>query len=221
MLGADDALSSAGMNGYSDYRYSTAAKGHTNAYLLDPVLALLRAGPRAGRLLDAGCGNGSLSASYLPYAREVYAIDLSETGVAFAGSAIGQARVRVASVYDDFTQLFTGAASFDTIVSTEVIEHLYEPRAFVRRVLEALTPGGQFIVTTPYHGYAKNVAVALAGKFDAHVGPNWDGGHIKFFSRATLTELLAGEGLSDISFVGAGRVPFLWKSMVLRAVKPR
>ena len=36
----------------------------------------------------------------------------------------------------------------------EVIEHLYQPRAFVlfiRSILEA-SGGGQFIVTTPYHG---------------------------------------------------------------------
>lgn len=39
----------------------------------------------------------------------------------------------------------------------EVIEHLYQPRAFVlfiRSILEA-SGGGQFIVTTPYHGYLK------------------------------------------------------------------
>ena len=41
----------------------------------------------------------------------------------------------------------------------EVIEHLYQPRAFVlfiRSILEA-SGGGQFIVTTPYHGYLKSL----------------------------------------------------------------
>lgn len=44
----------------------------------------------------------------------------------------------------------------------EVIEHLYSPRtfaAFIRSILEA-NGGGRFILTTPYHGYLKNLSIA-------------------------------------------------------------
>lgn len=74
----------------------------------------------------------------------------------------------------------------------EVIEHLYQPRAFVlfiRSILEA-SGGGQFIVTTPYHGYLKNLTIALANKMDYHLSALWEGGHIKFWSRRTLAILL-------------------------------
>ena len=57
---------------------------------------------------------------------------------------------------------------FRTVISMEVIEHLYSPRtfaAFVRSILEA-NGGGRFILTTPYHGYLKNLSIALAGKAD-------------------------------------------------------
>jgi hypothetical protein len=37
------------------------------------------------------------------------------------------------------------------------------------------------IITTPYHGYLKNIALSVSVKFDHHVNPLWDGGHIKFF----------------------------------------
>jgi len=43
------------------------------------------------------------------------------------------------------------------------------------------------------------------------------GGHIKFWSRATLTALLAEEGFTVAHFEGAGRLPYLWKSMVVVA----
>ena len=103
------------------------------------------------------------------------------------------------------------------MVSTEVVEHLYRPRllpAFARGLLE---PGGYLVVSTPYHGYLKNLALSGSNGWDAHHTPLWDGGHIKFWSRATLTRLLEENGFEVVSFSGAGRLPWLWKSMILVA----
>jgi len=63
----------------------------------------------------------------------------------------------------------------------------------------------------------KNLALAATGKLDGHFTVLWDGGHIKFFSRRTLTTLLEQEGFHVVEFRGAGRWPYLWKSMVLAA----
>lgn len=75
------------------------------------------------------------------------------------------------------------------------------------------------VITTPYHGYLKNLALSLLDKWDVHHTPLWHGGHIKFWSRATLTELLDRHGFDVVGFSGVGRVPYLWKSMVLVARK--
>jgi 2-polyprenyl-3-methyl-5-hydroxy-6-metoxy-1,4-benzoquinol methylase len=206
---------------YREYDYRSGAAQHSNAYLEGPVTAMLRMTEPSERLLDAGCGNGSLSSLFRRYARNVYAFDLSESGVAIARQVLGADRARVASVYEDFTRLFADAPQFDVIVSCEVIEHLYDPRAFVRRAHEALEPGGHLVLSTPYHGYVKNLALALTGKLDAHFSALWDGGHIKFWSPRTLTSLLVEQGFVDIAFRGAGRLPGLWKSMVLMGRKPR
>ena len=53
---------------------------------------------------------------------------------------------------------------WDLIVSQEVIEHLYAPRRFVAEMFDLLRPGGVCIVTTSYHGYFKNLVLALSGK---------------------------------------------------------
>ena len=101
----------------------------------------------------------------------------------------------------------------------EVIEHLYQPRAFVlfiRKILEA-NGGGQFIVTTPYHGYLKNLTIAAANKMDYHLSALWEGGHIKFWSRRTLTILLRDAGYHHLAFTGAERIPYLWRHMVFSA----
>ncbi len=54
----------------------------------------------------------------------------------------------------------------------------------------------------------------MSGKLDSHFTALWDGGHIKFFSMATLTALLKEAGFSDVSFIRVGRIPILAKSMV-------
>ena len=74
-----------------------------------------------------------------------------------------------------------------------------------------LKPNGKFIITTPYHGYIKNLLLAITGKMKRHFTVLWDGGHIKFFSVATLKNLLLTTGFKDFKFNFAGRHPYLWK----------
>ena len=76
------------------------------------------------------------------------------------------------------------------------------------------------IISTPYHGYWKNLALALSGRMDAHFTALWDHGHIKFWSRRTLGDLLREAGFVDIRFWRVGRVPALAKSMIVMARKP-
>jgi hypothetical protein len=72
---------------------------------------------------------------------------------------------------------------------------------------------------TPYHGYLKNLALSVFDKWDFHHTPLWHGGHIKFWSKRTLTQLLTDSGFDVVEFHGVGRLPYLWKSMVLVATK--
>jgi len=113
-----------------------------------------------------------------------------------------------------------GELPFDIVISTEVVEHLYAPREWARGCFGALRPGGRFICTTPYHGYLKNLVISLAGKWDSHANPLWDGGHIKLWSKRTLTKLLSEVGFRNFEFRGAGRLPGLWMTMIVRAEKP-
>ena len=91
---------------------------------------------------------------------------------------------------------------------------------FARRCSDLLLPGGLCVLTTPYHGYIKNLALALTNRFDRHVDPLWDGGHIKFWSRATLGRLLREHGFETIRLRRVGRVPWLAKSILAVFRKP-
>jgi hypothetical protein len=108
----------------------------------------------------------------------------------------------------------------DAVVSTEVVEHLYAPRPYARRCFEAVRRGGRFVCTTPYHGYLKNLAISVCGKWDSHVNPWWDGGHIKLWSRRSLSRLLTETGFRNLQFAGVGRVSRLWMSMAVAGDRP-
>jgi 2-polyprenyl-3-methyl-5-hydroxy-6-metoxy-1,4-benzoquinol methylase len=122
-------------------------------------------------------------------------------------------------VQDNPAELLKQEKVFDAAVSTEVIEHLFSPHLLPIYAKSILKESGYFIITTPYHGYLKNLALSLLGSWDQHHSPLWHGGHIKFWSRATLTQLLTENGFNVVSFSGVGRYPYLWKSMVIVAQK--
>ncbi|MEI2582835.1 class I SAM-dependent methyltransferase [Scytonema sp. PRP1] len=134
----------------------------------------------------------------------------SASGIAIASQNFPDCHFIQASIYDSPKAELLNA--FDIVISVEVIKHLFYPRELVRLARKCLKPGGHLIMTTPYHGYLKNLILALSGKMDNHFSVLWDGGHIKFFSVKSLSELLETEGYTNIQFKFAGRLPYLWKS---------
>ncbi|MCS4136366.1 class I SAM-dependent methyltransferase [Salinibacter ruber] len=78
------------------------------------------------------------------------------------------------------------------------------------------------MLSTPYHGYLKNLAMALLGKIGTtHYSPLWTHGHIKIWSPSTLQQLLEETGFRDVQYRRVGRIPPLAKSMIAIAKKPR
>lgn len=203
---------------YREWGYTTAAPLCSHRYLLPCVLDLLGPIEPGLRVLDVGCGNGAMASELLARGCRVVGIDLSEHGIDLARRNHPGARFEVQAADDQLLERL-GEAPFDRVLSTEVVEHLYAPREFARGCAAALRPGGRFVCSTPYHGYLKNLAIAVAGKWDRHANPLWDGGHIKLWSRQTLGALIAEAGLNNIRFRGAGRYPWLWMSMVMSGDK--
>jgi SAM-dependent methyltransferase len=80
---------------------------------------------------------------------------------------------------------------------------------------ENLPIGNKFQLIISNHGYLKNLFIASLNRFDKHVDPLWEGGHIKFFSKDSLYKLFEEMKIKPIGFYGSGRLPLLWKSMVV------
>ncbi len=205
------------MSEYVDYGYTSDAYDHVHAYLLPPILKILA--QRADRtILDVGCGNGWLVNHLISLGFNAYGTDASITGIEIANRK-NKERFFVQNLSQDNLPASLQSHRFNTIISSEVIEHLYSPKHyfnFCHQVLQH-AGGGELIVSTPYHGYLKNLALALSGKMDKHFSAGWEGGHIKFWSKQSLSRALAGHGFKVTQFVGCGRMPYLWKSMIMCA----
>jgi 2-polyprenyl-6-hydroxyphenyl methylase/3-demethylubiquinone-9 3-methyltransferase len=206
--------------GYQDYGYHSAGLGCSHDYLLPKVFEILEARRNGGsqsRIFELGCGNGSVANALHQRGFEVQGIDYSESGIQVAREHYPHLKLDVGSAYDDLAGKY---GKFPLLLSLEVVEHLFFPRKFAKAAFDLLEDGGTAVISTPYHGYWKNLALALSGKMDAHFTALWDGGHIKFWSAETMTTLLTEAGFRDMKFYRAGRIPALAKSMIVVARKP-
>jgi SAM-dependent methyltransferase len=95
-------------------------------------------------VLDAGCGEG-YGSDMLAAVADVVGVDLDEGVVRHAGRTYPRARFESA----DLLALPFPDASFDAVVTLQVVEHMSGPREFVAECIRVLRPGGRLILSTP------------------------------------------------------------------------
>lgn len=187
-------------------------------YIAPKIIEIIK-NSEARRIVDVGCGNGALVGQLTELGYIAVGIENDPIGRSLADKAYTGCHFYDFSVHSDPAELLATEPLFDTVISTEVIEHLFSPHQLIQYAHAILVPDGELILSTPYHGYVKNLAIAVTGKWDHHHTALWHGGHIKFWSRKTLETLVEQNGFRVTGFHGVGRVPFLWKSMIITARK--
>lgn len=155
------------------------------------ILKLVDDAKRPLRILDVGTADGYLGAI------------LKERGHYVAGVERDPRLVEKArSIYDRFFQAdidrfeFPERAAYDLVIFADVLEHLIDPAAVLRRAIASLKPNGKIIISVPN---VANIAVRLSlllGRFDYGDRGILDRTHLRFFTRQTLTKLLQESGLS-------------------------
>lgn len=93
-----------------------------------------------GKLLDIGCGNKPYYQLFAPRVKEYVGLDFKKT----AGERIGHADIIGSALDLPFADNF-----FDTVLSTEVLEHVPSPEQMIKEIHRVLRPGGYVILTTP------------------------------------------------------------------------
>jgi 2-polyprenyl-3-methyl-5-hydroxy-6-metoxy-1,4-benzoquinol methylase len=203
----------------SGYAYEDGDLNPSHDYLVPSLLEILGSlhlPQDRKHIFELGCGNGAVAEVLTRHGYQLTGVDVSVQGVEQAQRRYPHLSLQLGSAYDRLADTY---GRFPVVISLEVVEHLYDPRAFAQTLFNLIEPSGTAIVSTPYHGYWKNLAMALTGRLDHHFTALWDHGHIKFWSMATLKQLLQEAGFHSIAFHRVGRVPALAKSMIAIATK--
>ncbi|MCI0341769.1 MAG: class I SAM-dependent methyltransferase [Planctomycetales bacterium] len=145
--------------------------------------------PETGRVLDVGCGDGSLLREIGrrgPW--ELYGLDFKPEALPASDPAarplhLFAGTLEQAPYERDF---------FDLVVMHHVLEHVPEPATTLRKVLEILRPGGTLVGQLPNYDSIERL---VTGRY-------WNGyhtpRHMQCFSRRTLGALLSRTGFADV-----------------------
>ena len=201
-----------------EWRAEGAGNGESGEKLTCVFLQLAKKLEHVRSICDLGCGNGHISGRLAALGYQVTGVDASASGIRIARRTYPGVQFVEALIERDLSQK-SSLRNFDLVISSDVIEHLYRPSDLLEATFSLLKPRGHALIGTPYHGYIKNLALAVTGKMDAHFSALHDGGHIKFFSVRTFSQVIREHGFEDLSFTFYGRAPWLWKNMICHARK--
>jgi len=173
-----------GTSGYADTSY-TAQESALRATFKRLLGNLARRGLTGGDLLDLGCGYGYL----LDEARSFFD---QRVGTDFSSQAAEIARATGAEVFIGGIEQLPPERKFDCVVAIQVIEHIYEPLSFVRRIASHAKPGSHILLATP----------DIGGVLRKLMGRRWPSfkvpEHVLYFDYRTLSSLMVRAGLNDI-----------------------
>jgi len=160
------------------------------------------------RVLDAGCGSGTISHFLSLHAGEVVGIDSNPSAIEYASGAYKAPNLQFRlGQFEDLA----GEKPFDKIYSIEVVEHLYEHQvADVLSLFHELTnPGGQLFVTTPNYRSAWPLIEWLLDRFGL-VAELDEVQHVTHFNRLMLRSMCERAGWR-VDHIGSfnGLAPFI------------
>ncbi len=176
------------------HQLSSAYAGKTPAYfgnvrteMLDDMASL-----SGLDILEIGCGQGATLA-----AAKSRGIARRVVGVEIDPKAAAQARKVADEVIEgdiEKLDLPLQAASFDTLIAAEVLEHLVDPWTAMKRLATLVRPGGRIYLGTPNVAHISVIRMLLANRWDYADQGRMDFTHLRWFTPATLTELVAAAG---------------------------
>lgn len=172
------------------HRWSSL-RGQTRTDLLD------RISPEAKSILEFGCGEAPLGAALKARQKcRVVGIELDPRAAAIA-------RKRIDDVYcGDARQIVSIIEEkFDWIIGGDIVEHLDEPWSFLADLRRVCAPKGHLLLSIPNVANAAVVSDLIRGRFDyVYMGLTCVG-HLRFFTKRTIDEMLtiAGWTIVDIA----------------------
>ena len=150
---------------------------------------------QTNRLLDVGCGAGSLLRAARNHGWDAQGIDVSASAVSHVrklGFEVFHGELKDAQLKYE---------QFDVITAAEILEHLFDPAAVVKEMNRLLRPGGLLWLTTPN---CRSLSARVMGLGWRVVSPPE---HLQLFSIEGLRTLLLRAGFSEVQLKTSGVNP--------------
>lgn len=144
----------------------------------------------ARSLLELGCGEGGLGAAIKQRQK------CRVAGIELDAEAAAVARKKLDDVYTGDVRHIIDILheQFDCIVASEIVEHVDDPWSLLSELHRLATPGGRLVISIPNIANASIIGDLLHGRFDyTYIGLAC-AGHVRFFTRSSIEDLLAISG---------------------------
>lgn len=156
-------------------------------------VGILPPDPRA-RILELGCGDGATGALAL---REGKCSEY--VGIEMFAPMARRAEERLTRVHAgnvDEIDLPYAPGYFDALIMSEVMEHLVDPDATLRRLVALVRPGGLIMASSPNVAHWRIVKALLVGRFDYTDAGPMDRTHLRWFTPRSYAAMFEGAGVT-------------------------
>lgn len=217
---------------FNEEKYGDWHLGYGDEHRIRTIVSL--AG-RNKKVLDIGCGLGEIGSRLIQNSNTVYGIDISPSAVKKANK-IGLI-AKVCDIEEQNIPFPNG--TFDVVIAAEIIEHVFDTDAFLEKIKKVLSPQGELILSTPNIATLGRRILLLLGKnplIEVNVHRH-SAGHIRYFVKDTLIELLENHDMSVdiftsdvINFTESGNIsttylarmfPTFGKTLIIKAKRSR
>jgi 2-polyprenyl-3-methyl-5-hydroxy-6-metoxy-1,4-benzoquinol methylase len=144
-------------------------------------------------VLEVGCSTGYVTEHLVAAGNTVVGVEIDPEAAQLAERFAARVHVadldlvRVSSIEHD---------RFDVIVLGDVLEHLRDPDTTLRDLVTLLAPGGRVVISLPNVAHADMRLLLLEGRWTYQDTGLLDRTHLRFFTRESLREFLASNGLT-------------------------
>ncbi len=141
-----------------------------------------------GSLLEIGCGYGYLLEEAAQFFDTRVGTDLSQ-------EAVSKATQKADKIYLGGIEQLSPEEEFNCIIANQVIEHIYNPIVFVKRLLNHLKPNGSLILSTP--DISSFWKILMKNNWPSFKMPE----HVCFYDKKSLITLMRKSGLINTAYI--------------------